>query len=36
MKILLFDRRFQRLHQTLGPPDSLIVRHPPLQPLPGK
>jgi aminoglycoside phosphotransferase (APT) family kinase protein len=32
----LFDlcaRRLQRWHLTLGPPGSLVVRHPPLQPL---
>ncbi len=30
----LFARRMQRRHMLLGPPDSLIVRHPALQPLP--
>jgi aminoglycoside phosphotransferase (APT) family kinase protein len=30
----LFARRMQRRHMLLGPPDSLIVRHPRLQPLP--
>ncbi len=30
----LFARRAQRLHMLLGPADSLIVRHPQLQPLP--
>ncbi|HVX21707.1 MAG TPA: phosphotransferase [Acidimicrobiales bacterium] len=30
----LFGRRVQRTHMTLGPAGSLVVRHPPLQPLP--
>ncbi len=30
----LFARRAQRMHMLLGPADSLIVRHPQLQPLP--
>jgi hypothetical protein len=29
----LFARRLQRFTMLLGPPDSLVVRHPPLQPL---
>jgi aminoglycoside phosphotransferase (APT) family kinase protein len=31
--IRLFDRRLQRLHALLGPPDSRIVVHPPIQKL---
>jgi len=34
--VLLLHRRLQRLHLTLGPTDSLIVRHPHLQPLPDR
>jgi aminoglycoside phosphotransferase (APT) family kinase protein len=33
--LALVDRRLRRLHALLGPPGSLVVRHPPLQPLPG-
>jgi aminoglycoside phosphotransferase (APT) family kinase protein len=33
--IALVDRRLRRLHALLGPPGSLVVRHPPLQRLPG-
>lgn len=32
----LFSARLQRQHMTLGPADSLIVRHRPLQPLPDR
>jgi aminoglycoside phosphotransferase (APT) family kinase protein len=32
----LFARRAQRTHMLLGPADSLIVRHPQLQPLPDR
>jgi hypothetical protein len=32
----LFARRAERLHMLLGPADSLIVRHPRLQPLPDR
>jgi aminoglycoside phosphotransferase (APT) family kinase protein len=32
----LFARRMQRRHMLLGPADSLIVRHPRLQPLPDR
>ena len=31
-----FSRRMQRRHRLLGPADSLIVRHPALQPLPDR
>jgi aminoglycoside phosphotransferase (APT) family kinase protein len=31
----LVERRLRRLHALLGPPGSLVVRHPPLQRLPG-
>jgi len=34
--IRLLERRMQRLHRLLGPADSLVVRHPPLQPLPDR
>jgi hypothetical protein len=34
--LLLFSRRLQRQHMTLGPADSLIVRHRPLQPHPDR
>jgi aminoglycoside phosphotransferase (APT) family kinase protein len=32
----LFARRIQRFHMMLGPADSLVVRHPPMQPLPDR
>jgi hypothetical protein len=32
----LLARRMQRLHMSVGPPDSLVARHPPLQPLPDR
>ena len=34
--VRLFARRALRQHALLGPPDSLIVRHPPLQTLPDR
>jgi hypothetical protein len=31
--VRLFDRRMQRFHQLLGPPKSMLLRHPPLRSL---